>query len=604
MPEKVFGFFKLIEIMKYYISLFQKIKEYYKTQSTNDAEIPLICPSLRVYNNEEMKLLLPQMLIDENQKGEAFLKKQDISFQLNSIPSSDKYWDVNPSNTLFNAYGKIIEAKQVEAEQIKETQHLDANKILYDDKGKPTKEKKAYDKYLPLFDKLITEWEEHVAKYNSLTTDDEKNVWLAKLNNILLRKEKLIVDHKLLGYKELIENAMSKINALDGLDIFLANLMNSRNIMENTAKTGLQSLESYHDINFIPYDFMSNKNGWTKLSIDKKELDELYERAKVEKDDFPKEIISIDYDEKNIIGVELEFSIVTLQRSWFSKSTLVSNFFKWTEAKSISDGETISNDFLLPAFPLKMFLIQNLKINIDPTVSASVVSDINQLIHFGPIIMKNQLFVNSTNNISFIKAVRNKETLTSTNVKYYSDKAEISKVETRTVETPPIVSAPRMASARVMAARPIVMDPKPIITPKPVVSTAILSSTILVNPVLFQPAIVTTIIPANQTTIVVNIKDSITKQAVYKSEISIIGINNAFFKEIESNKEGSTEIKLPIGNYKLTIIKDGYRVFEEELKVENQNTISKEYSLLPESVNYDSFFLIGMVCEKLPKIPN
>jgi hypothetical protein len=159
-----------------------------------------------------MKLLLPQMLIDETLKGEAFLKKQDISFQLNSIPSSDKFWDVNPSNTLFDAYGKIIEVKQVDAEQIEETQNLEANKILYDDKGKPTKEKKAYDKYLPLFDKLITEWEEHVAKYSILTNDDEKQVWLAKLNNILLKKEKLIVDHKLLGYKELIENASTVIS--------------------------------------------------------------------------------------------------------------------------------------------------------------------------------------------------------------------------------------------------------------------------------------------------------------------------------------------------------------------------------------------------------
>ncbi len=591
--------------MKYYISLFQKIKEYYKTQSTNESEIPLICPSLRVYNNEEMNLLLPQMLIDETLKGEAFLKKQDISFQLNSIPSSDKFWDVNPSNTLFDAYGKIIDVKQVEAEQIEETQNLDANKILYDDKGKPTKEKKAYDKYLPLFDKLIAEWEEHVAKYNSLTTDDEKQVWLTKLNNILLRKEKLIVDHKLLGHKELIENAMSKINKLDGLDLFLANLMNSRNIMENSAKTGLQSLETFHDINFIPYDFMSNKSGWTKLSIDKKELDELYERAKVHKDDFPEEIISIDYEEKNIIGVELEFSIVTLQRSWFSLSSLVSSFFKWTEAKSISDGETISNDFLLPAFPKKMMLINNLKINIDPTVSADAVSNINQLIHFGPIIMKSQLFVNSKNNTNFIKAVRNKETLRSNNVKYYTDKAEINKVETINTPVKPIATTPHIVMSPITVAKPTIIRPTPVMATRTLeVSRPIMTSAILVNPVLFQPAIVATINIGNLTTIVVNIKDSVTKQAIYKSEISIIGINNAFFKEIESNKEGSTELKLPIGNYKITIIKDGYRVFEEELKIENQNTISKEYSLKPESVNYDSFFLIGMICEKLPKIPN
>ncbi|CAM3780459.1 hypothetical protein FLCU109888_01135 [Flavobacterium cucumis] len=581
--------------MKYYISLFQKIKEYYKTQSTNESEVPLICPSLRVYDNEEMNLLLPQLLINENLKGEAYLKKQDMSFQLNSIPSSDKFWDINPSNTLFNAYSKIINTAQIEAEQIEEIENFEANKILYDDKGKATKEKKAYDKYLLLFDKLITEWEEHVAKYSGLTTEDEKQVWLAKLNTILLRKEKAIVDHKLLGHKELIENAMRTINKLDGLDLFLANLMNSRNVMENTAKTGIQSLETFHDINFIPYDFMSNKNGWTKLSIEKKELDELYEIAKIHKDNFPEEIISIDYDEKNIIGIELEFSIVTLQRSWFSLSSLVSNFFKWTEAKSISDGETIHNDFLLPAYPKKMILIKNLKINIDPTLSAELVSNINQLISFGPIIMKSQLFVNSNNNVSFIKAVRNKETLRSSNVKYYNEKVKINKVEKLNTAVKPSVSTPNIA----ISATRTTMRTKPVFPEKKVLA----SKPILVNPVLFQPATIAPINTGNLTSIIVNIKDAITKQAIYKSEISIIGNNNAFFKEIESDKEGATELKLPIGNYKIIIIKDGYAAFEEELKIENQNTISKAYFLKPQSVNYDSFFLIGMICEKLPKIP-
>ena len=122
------------------------------------------------------------------------------------------------------------------------------------------------------------------------------------------------------------------------------------------------------------------------------------------------------------------------------------------------------------------------------------------------------------------------------------------------------------------------------------------------NATLFQPALVLSA-DNNLTTIVINIKDSVTKQAVYKSEISIMGINNSCFKEIESDKEGAIDFKLPIGNYKIKIVKDGYSILEQELKVENKNTISKEYSLSPESVNYDSYFLIGMVCEKLPKIP-
>lgn len=585
--------------MKYYTALFQKIKDYYKTQTTNDFEIPLICPSLRIYEESEIKLLLPQMLIDEKLKGEALLKKQDISFQLNSIPSSEKYWDINPSNTLFDAYTKIINAEQSIIKEENQMEVENAKKILYDSKEKPTKEKKAYDKYIDLFEKLISEWEEHIFKFSTLITDDEQQVWLERLNIILLRKEKLIIDHKLLGYKDIVEKAMKIINKLDGFDVFLSSLINSRNVMENSRKTGLQSLESYHDINFVPFDFMSNNNGWTKLSIDKKELDELYEKVKLQKNDFPEEIISIDYDEKNILGIELEFSIINMQRNWFQLSPIVSNFFKWSEVKSISDGETISNEFLLPAYPKKMILIKNLKINIDPTINSDEVSNINQLIHFGPIIMKNQLFINAQSNVRFVKAIKNKETLKSNNINYYKAKANILNP---VINNPIIrsISTTTKTTDTIRMARPVAntASEKPL---KTISKPLMMASTIKFNPVLFQPAVVFAI-NNNQTTIVVNIKDSMTKQDVYKSEISIIGTNNSYFKEIESDKEGTIDFKLPIGNYKIKIVKDGYSILEQELKIENKNTITKEYSLVPESVNYDSYFLIGMICEKLPKI--
>lgn len=588
--------------MKYYIALFQKIKDYYKTQSTNPSELALICPSLRVYDDKEMKLLLPQILIDDALKGEALIKKQDISFQLNSIPSSDKFWDINPSNTLFDAYDKIINVDQEIQNFIDPAEFSEAQKVIYDDKGKPTKEKKAYDKYLGLFDKLLTEWEEHVSKYNSLTTDNEKQIWLEKLNTILLRKEKLIIDHKLLGYKDVIEKAMAKINKTDGFDVFLSNLINSRNVLENSKKTGILSLESYYDINFVPYDFMSNNNGWTKLTIDKKELDELYEVAKIQKDEFSKEIIAIDYDEKNIMGIELEFSIVTMQRNWFSIASLVSNFFKWNEAKSISDGETISNDFLLPAFPKRMILIKNLKINIDEAIASTDVSNINQLIYFGPIVMKNQLFVNSHTNTKFIKAIRNKETLTSNNLKYYNTKLDVKKsIATNPSITMASAISPPITMASSASMRPMMRAS----TMKPLSATAEPIKTIhhlQLNPVLFQP--VTIIQTDNKlVTIILNIKDAITKSVIYQSEISITGTNNTVFKEIESDRDGSTNLQLPIGNYTIEIRKNGYSLFRSSVKIENTNPLVKDFYLDPESVTYDSFFLIGMICEKLPKIP-
>jgi len=573
--------------MKYYIALFQKIKEYSKTLNANASEVTLICPSLRVYDQSELKLLLPQFLIEEELKGEALLKKEDMSFQLNSLPSSNQYWDVNPANTLFEAYKKIINTKQQTPENVDPTVVEDAQKVLYNG-GKPTKQKKSYDKYLMLFDELLQEWETHLMKFNELQTDDEKNHWCEKSNMIQLKRDKLLVDHKLLGFKKEIENAFASINKRDELAEFLNNLNSLRNITDISTKTGLHSMDSYHDINFVPYDFMSGDNGWIQLSLDKKELDELYEIAKLEKNDFLEELLNFDYDEKVILGIELEFSIVTLQRNWFSLSAIVSRFFKWDEAITISDGQTISNDFLLSAYPKRMILIRNLKINLEQTVDPAVIGNLNQLIHFGPIIMKNQLFTDANKNTKFIKAIRNTKLLDSENIRYLRKKAAVQKIATA---TDPVI---RSSTAPIRILPPTITRLQPDRLKR--------LHTFTVNPVLFQPVLVTAV-PLKLATIVLSVKDSISKAAVYKSEISIIGVNNNFFREIESDQNGEISTELPIGNYTIKIQKDGYKIFESAIGISNGNTITKTYELLPESVTYDSFFLIGMICEILPKIP-
>lgn len=588
--------------MKYYIALFQKIKEHYKTQTSNPNEIALICPSLRVYEDSEMKLMLPQMLIQDELKGEGLLKKQDLSFQLNSLPSSDKYWDINPSNTLFDAYSQIISANQDVAIQDDSAETELAKKVLFDSKGKPTKERKAYDKYLAQFEKLIAEWENHIVAFSGLQTDDEKKIWLEKLNVILQKKEIILADHKLLGFKKTIESALEKINESDDFDRFLSNLKSAKYTLEGSKKTGIVSQDSYLDINFIPYDFMSTDNGWNKLTLSKAELDQLYEAAKTEKNDFPSEIISIDYDEKNITGIELEFSIISMQRNWFSLDPITSSFFKWNEAKSISDGQTISNEFLLSAYPKKMLLIKNLKINIDQAIDASTVSNVNQLIHFGPILMKNQMFINSNSNVKFIKAIRNKEVLQSTNIKNYNNKAVVNATAitpiSATISAPiaPIVTAATPITPvspmqpRVVLHQPITM--KPVLDVKPVI----------LNPVLFHPIKIIEI-NNNLANVIFTIKDKITKIGIYKTEISIMGTNNSVFKEVESDENGTINFQLPIGNYSVEIKKDGYSLLKTTLNIINTNTVNQEHILNPESVTYDTYFLIGMICEKLPKIP-
>lgn len=588
--------------MKYYISLFQKIKDYYKAQSNNPKEIALICPTLHIYEDSEMKLLLPDVLIDNSLKAEALLKKQDLSYQLNSIPSSDKFWDVNLSNTLFETYSRILNtAQSVQLAEDTGTE-TEVRDVLYDAKNKPTKEKKAYDKYLNLIDTLLTELEQHAAKYTGLQTEDEKQVWIDKMNLFLLKKEKLAVDHKLLGYKNLIEDALGKINKRDEYDVFLSLLSDARNTLEISKKTGIISLDSYLDLYFIPYDFMSGSNGWTKLTLDKAELDSLYASAKANQNDFPEEIIDFDYNDEHIEGIELEFSIITMHRNWFNQSPLVSKYFTWTDQSVISDGSSIEQQFLLPAYPKKMILIKNLKINIDQSVEKGDVDNLNSFINFGPIIMKNQLFTNASTNTKFIKAIRNKETIRSKNLNYYKSKDRvILQPENTAVNPDPKPTPAIIAHGRIGLPTErlrINLNVRTIEKPK-------IYNSLFTFPQRFNLIRKVDIIDVNLTlaTIEIRIKDLLSNLPVYKSEISVIGTNNSIFKEVETDKDGSISLKLPVGNYGLEVKKDGYSPLKTQLNIINTNTLLKELVLEPQSVTYDSYFLIGMVCEKLPKIP-
>lgn len=585
--------FLIRNYMKYYISLFQKLKNLYKNQSSNPNEVALICPSLRVYEEVEMKMLLPDLLLDATTKGEALLKKEDISYQLNSLPTSDKYWDINIDKNLFEVFENLVNATQ---KTNISTDAFDPNvqKTLIDDKGKPSKAKKAYDKYVKLWEKMVEDWENHLQEYTSLTTDDEKTIWTEKMNLLHTKKSNLFADFKILGFKDTIENAVAIINQSNDYDLFLKELDAVKSALQNAKKTGLQSLATYLDMQFIPYDFMTGDNGWNTLSLDKTQLDQLYNEVKTNANhDFPEEIMSIDYDEKNITGIELEYAIVSIKRNWFNATPLISEYYTPENNVKISDGNTISNDFLLPAFPKKMMLIRNLKINIDDTITSNQVSDLNQIIRFGPIVMKNQLFVNEHNKAKFIKPIRNKRTLQSENVRVYNKKNLVH----RDLQNPTTTT-----SARIVTSAPVATT---IVQPmrSAVISRAVLTEKpLVIQPVLFNPI---KILPHlnNLTLVNFSVKDKLSQEMIYKAEISITGINNAVFKEIETDQDGKISTQLPIGNYNIEIQKNGYGLLKNTLQIVDKNILTKDYILQPESVSYNSYFLVGMICERLPKIP-
>lgn len=614
--------------MKYFVAVYQKLRNIYTSQSSMENDLPMICPSLRVYENEELELLKPQSLLNDDQKKSlSIIKKQNVAYELNSVPISSNFWDLNPNNSLFDIYRDILDKSNLKNIEENLDKILESKSIiLYDAKNNDTKEFKAYKKYLANHEAAVDKITAHLEIFDGLDTDEEKKNWNDQLLNLNNIKELAFSEWKVKGFKDLIEKELEKINKTSEADLYVAMAQNAKNTFTAAEKTDVISNSSIHDINFIPYDFMENESGWNSMRIEKSELDNLHSEAKNANENLPSEILTIDYDESVILAVELEYSFVHLKRNWFNKNFMMSTLFQWNETKKISDGQTISNDFKLPAFPKTMMLIKNLKIILDPSITNDTVNNPNQLIYFGPLIMKQQLFVNKNNNQKFLKAVTNVRTIKSDQLNTLSrktDNPENAKISTMEFASKPVLEtvteAPKMnlniafnnrintsALGGIRNLRPITPTPhvatpvQPVAPVKPI--TPIVATPIRV-PGIFVPIRVPIQVQPTSAMVQFRVFDKINNDPIYKCAISIKGTNNNRIFEIETNEFGMINQMIPIGEYSIELRVDDYAVLQQNFSVVNVNPLNLDYKLQREEVKFKSYFLIGMICERMPKVP-
>ncbi len=594
--------------MKYYIALYQKLKDIYFSQSSRAGDLVLICPSLRLYEMDDLQLLKPQSLIGDLSKvPDSILKKQQVSYELNSIPNSDEYWDLNPNNTLFDAYREILNYATVKelAQGLDAVVNADYPKLITN--GKETPEYKAYKKQMNLYVAQTEKIAEHLALFDELDTDEEKQNWTAQLAVLKSKKDQALAEWGIKGYKTMIEEALEAVNKLSEADKFLDLFRSVKNNFDAAEKTDVTALSAIHDINFIPYDFMENESGWTYLFLDKNELESLFATAKNNARHLPEEILDIEYDEKYIDSIEFDYAFVHLKRGWFNKQIFNSGYFQWKESQPISDGETVSTDFKLPAFPKTMLLIKNLKINLNDAVSESQVNSQDQIIHFGPMILKQQLFVNKSTNRKFLKTVTNKDIIKSDQMNYMIRKAE----ETETVSQP--VKAKEGITVggntiKIPLTRNILLRNK-IFERKenqPVTVGQLREKKLVASQLAFKRgdifAKIDVKVPSTVARIFFNITDSNSRKGIYKCALSIKGKDNNRVIEIETDENGQISASVPVGNYDLEARIDGYQILNKSFAVQNTNPLTLSYAMNREEIKFKSFFLIGMVCERIPKI--
>jgi hypothetical protein len=284
-----------------------------------------------------------------------------------------------------------------------------------------------------------------------------------------------------------------------------------------------------------------------------------------------------------------------------------------------------------------MILIKNLKVILDPSIISTSVSNAEQLVYFGPMVMKQQVFINKTNNQKFLKAITNVKTIKSDQLNYLAKKTAIveaqkvnvinnfsarTALDPEPVENIKMMANPAFAGKTNMGnilnniknlsplnpaphgASPVQPTPQPtnpIKTPWgswgpkfPTIPTPTPAPTPIPIPVPPPPI---------DALVQFRISDKVNNEPIYKCAISIKGTNNNRIFEIESNEAGMINQLISLGEYSIELRIDDYAVLNQNFSVTSSMPLSLEYKLQREEVKFKSFFLIGMICERMPQIP-
>lgn len=566
--------------MKFYIACIQKLKELVDGTSSNTKSTFAACSSLRVFEAADFEFLSGQQL-----NAEQFLNSEDISAQLNSLGTDQTFWDVDAQANLYEYYKTHLEQLKLKGENaVKLSEALD-KALLYNNNGEPSEKLLAYNDYLEQYETLIDGLNELYNNADADVAEDEKKSVYLKAYIFRKKIALLLAQWRLNGFKDNIENALKSINKLSEYDQILELKNKVLSDIKNIEATGIQSASTYIKLQMVPYNFYKQENAWTGLEVTQNELNAILIRAQKQLKGFNNQILGLDYDETFINKITLNYCIITIKRPWLYKDLLQSEYIDSNTKKATYK------------YAKKIVLIKDLRVILKEDLSEAEKEQIqnNNIIKFGPIFMKNQFFINNLSKEAFIKPVTDKKIYTGKFALKLDKK--LQKATPLAMPVKPNYSAAHIAT--VVKAAPGKPLKNPIKARKPIAGAKAkpLVMTAKTNLIFKIPDFKINL--QKQSNIHINITDKLSKDGIYKAELSFKSLNTNFFKNIETNENGLAALTLPKGNYDISIRKNGYKELKfTQIVQENKNiTISK--ILEPQEVVFDSYFLMGIIADEV-----
>jgi hypothetical protein len=625
-------------------SILQKLKNQFFQSVSNKSDYHVaFAPFAFTLSNDDFYFLKNN--ITTGSQARKYLKEQsEFAFIANSILKRPNIWAIDNDNLLYNSYKNILEnALTIDPDVFSQeeiTKIDDAKKVLFKPNGDNSLKYQQYKSYAI----KATDIEKNIIELTALknTIDPSDTLSLEKWNidytTINNQKKELLIEWQVKGFKSAVESAKS---SYETVILSKINFIEKWNDAKNIKLSGSLLTDEY-GVEFLSTTCVPNSicdyqsRIWKKLTLTKQEITQL---SKTFTQEVPAEVLNeFGNIEPELESISFEYSIIDIQRPWFDESIINNRLWKYPDANQfISKGDdSMSGE--IPAYPVKIILSKNIDLTFTPNTAVN--EDIkNKLkngsrLFFGPLLLKtiplnlanesiNSYKVQqlSNNELSVLTKVavqkpgvilNAKETSKYKMIKMMNNQPQ--KIMRKNVEEKSVAPSinlskmstikyvnPTLIKTAILANKPI----KPAIA-KPVnprVLRALRMDRMIIKPIAVPVKPVTPSQPKVQIAKITGKIVDTANEPLPVTEIQLMNVKNASTQSVLSLEDGTYTIEnIENGTYEFKIKKTGYLTIEK--KMELTRDINFDFLLELEPVPTESFQVMGVICKKLPLLPN
>lgn len=627
-------------------SILQKLKNQFFQSVSNKSDYHVaFAPFAFTLSNDDFYFLKNNIITGADAKK--YLKEQsEFSYIANSILKKPNIWAIDSDNLLYNSYKNILESALIidpdvlTADEI--TKINKAKTVLFKADGNDSAKYVKYKSYALKASDLEKKIIDQNALKNILDASDiaalEK--WTIDFTNLANQKKELQIEWQVKGFKTAVESAKS---AYDSIILAKSSFVEKWTDARNIKLASPNLLTDEYGVEFLSTTCIPNSICdyqspiWKKTALTKAEITQLTQTFTQE---IPAEVL-LEFGnlEPELESIAFEYCIIDIQRPWFDETIINNKLWKYADdSQKVSQGDdTMTGE--IPAYPVKIILSKNIELVFTP--NAAVNEDIkNKLkngtrLFFGSLLLKTIPLNLANENINSYKVqqltTNELSVLTKVAVQNSPMAAKIDErskfkmmelinnqpqimmrknVELKSVRpmmaskmsavriNKPLATADRVTASPVIAT-PIRTMPPPVFRPQIIRPM----TTIHMESVPITPQPTTPPQPVSTTATITGKIFNNTNQPIPVVEIQIMNNANAATQSVLTLEDGTFSIdNIEKGSYQVKIKKTGFVTQERKQDVVGDTRL--DLLLEVEPVPTETFQVMGVICKKLPKLPN